>query len=357
VVDYNNHTAEATMLERLEGYDWAAHVEQEPRATRMPRLLRRYLTGGADVSRRSLRAIWFALSGDDGYIGCEGLFALTAVAVVEALPELDAEGRRRAARLLHGVGRDMWLNIYGEPGEAVSKALRDRLAEIRTLLNEEVPDTVGLAARLLRHLGEREPEVARRVLAVFPREHHAGRRVRLIAALAHHGRRAFFPFLIDEVANDPEPVVRWRAALAVARALKKRTPDQEARVLVNALLDRDGQRRMRARVPAVGHLDMRTMEVVLLLSNRHAVPALIGLLRGGEMGARQAIEPLLSRLAPWPVGAAPHSALQKEVLAALADCPALDPPSHPALRNPLHAVLQRAGLPPSRAALRELALL
>src|SRR5262245_44925656 len=129
------------MLERLERYDWTAHAEREPQAGRMPRLLRRNLLGEGAERRRALHRIWGVLGGDDGYVMSRELVALTAIATVEAVPELDAEGRRRAARLLLVTTRDLWLNIYGEPGEEVVAALRDRLPQVRALLAEDVPDT------------------------------------------------------------------------------------------------------------------------------------------------------------------------------------------------------------------------
>jgi hypothetical protein len=346
------------MRERLMAYDWTDHARHEPRAGRMPRLLLRYLLGDPSESRRACRAVWLVLAGDDGYIGSEGLVALTAVALLEALPDLDAEGRRRAARLLHHTAHDMWLNIYGEPGEAVVAALRQHLGAIHGLLNEEEPDTVGLAARLLRKLGVRSPEAARRALAVFDREHHPGRRCRLVAALAYHGGPDLFGFLIDETANDPEPVVRWRAALALACRLKRRTADQEAEVLKRVLLGPREQERMMKQVPALGHVEGRTFRAVLLLPRRHAIPALLGLLRRGDRGCGQAVAPLLQRTGPWPTGPGPRPPLnpqQREVVAALADCRELDPPSHPALGNPLLDLLGQAGLPKSREGLRDLA--
>src|SRR5262245_41649613 len=150
------------MLERLDQYDWKAHTGEVPQAPRLPRLLRRYLTGDPTKSRRASHAVWFVLAGDGGYIDSPGLVALTAVALVEAVPELDAEGRHRAARLIHHTVHEMWLNIYGQPDQQVVRELRERLPQVRALLNEEVPDTVGTAARLLGRLGVRDEEAARR---------------------------------------------------------------------------------------------------------------------------------------------------------------------------------------------------
>ncbi len=342
------------MLERLTRYDWTAYEEQEPGATRMPRLLRRYLIGAADVSRRALRAIWQVLASDDGIIMSPGLVALTAIATADALPDLDAEGRRRAARLLRDVGGDMWFNRYGGPDEVVVAAMRERLPLIRTLLDEDVPDTVGRAARLLRLLGERDRGVARRIITVFPREHHPGRRVRLVTALAYHGRRAFLPFLIDELADDPEPVVRWRAALAVANRLKEDTPHQEAERLIQVLLDAGEQERMKERVPAIGHVDHRTYAAVLLLDGPRLIGAMLRLLRAGGKFVASAVEQLLQRAGPWPTDAASLTATQKEVLSALVARLDVNPPA-PGAILPWHQLLKRAGLPTSREGLRTLA--
>src|SRR5262249_17417182 len=99
------------MFEQLDRYDWNAHAAHEPRAHRMPRLLRRFFTGDRVTSRKACRVIWFVLAGDDGYKTAPGLAALTAVAVAEALPELDPAGRRRAALLLNDTLHEMWMNI------------------------------------------------------------------------------------------------------------------------------------------------------------------------------------------------------------------------------------------------------
>jgi hypothetical protein len=177
------------MLPRLDGYDWQAFTEQEEQAAEVPELLRRFLLGRPGPARRAFDDVCFVLAADDGYVVCPGLFDTAATAVIESLDELAPPARRRAAKLLNYVAYDLWLNIYGEPGEGVVRVVKDRAAAVSTLLADDDPVTARLAARLFCIIRLRSARGVGRLMTLYGREVDPWVRVKLVGFLEHLGGR------------------------------------------------------------------------------------------------------------------------------------------------------------------------
>jgi hypothetical protein len=250
----------------------------------------------------------------------------------------------------------MWLNIYGEADPCVVEAVRERLSPVRLLAVADNPPTVQQAAKLLCRLGERDEAVAARVMVLHGREADPWKRYLLAGYLQCLGGRDMLPYLVDEVlANDPELLVRWRAALVVSSLLHRKTPEEAVRLLLGLVGDREGQALLHSRFPKLANQGvwMPTVRAVSRLSPAFAVPVLLAVLRQTvtpEGRSRDVVKGLLHLTRPWRNRVDPLTSMQREVLRGISELPANAFLWAGCFRCPLLS----ARLPCSREGLRDL---